>query len=107
MRHLLPALALTLAGVCIPVSPDFAAPPAELTTTDQGAPPANPDRDQAALGDTDDADSASSIASDPSRSSDTVSGRPSSPLSREELCSLLASSAEDNALPVAFFVRLI
>jgi hypothetical protein len=113
MRHLLPALALTLAGVCIPVSPDFAAPAAELKTTEQGSadpavdPPANPDRDQAALGDTDDADSASSIASDPSRSSDTVSGRPSSPLSREELCSLLASSAEDNALPVAFFVRLI
>jgi len=112
MRHLLPALALTLAGVCIPVSPDFAAPAAELKTTEQGPadpavdPPANPDRDQAALGDTDDADSAST-ASDSSRSSDTVSGRPSSPLSREELCSLLASSAEDNALPVAFFVRLI
>ena len=112
MRHLLPALALTLAGVCIPVSPDFAAPAAELKTTEQGPadpavdPPANPDRDQAALGDTDDADSAST-ASDSSRSSDTVSGRPSSPLSREEICSLLASSAEDNALPVAFFVRLI
>src|SRR4051812_37064530 len=113
MRHLLPALALTLAGVCIPVSPDFAAPAAELKTTEQGPadpavdPPANPDRDRAALGDTDDADSASSTASDSSRSSDNVIGRPNSPLSREELCSLLASSAEDNALPVAFFVRLI
>lgn len=112
MRHLLPALALTLAGVCFPASADFAAPGAELKLTEQGPadpavdPPANPDRDQAALGHTDDADSAST-ASDSSRSSDTVSGRPNSPLSREELCSLLASSAEDNALPVAFFVRLI
>src|SRR3979411_3227335 len=109
MRHLLPALALTLAGVCIPASPDFAAPGAELKLTEQGADPAvdSPpisDRDQTALGA---ADGASSTASDPSRSSDDVSGRPSSPLSREELCSLLASSAEDNALPVAFFVRLI
>lgn len=112
MRHLLPALALTLAGVCIPASPDFAAPGAELNVTEQGADPAveSPpisDRDQTALGHTGDAASAASTASDPSRSSDDVSGRPSSPLSREELCSLLASSAEDNALPVAFFVRLI
>ena len=112
MRHLLPALALTLAGVCFPASPDFAAPGAELKLTEQGAdtavdsPPIS-DRDPIALGDTDSADSASAAASDPSRSSDNASGRPSSPLSREELCSLLASSAEDNALPVAFFVRLI
>jgi len=113
MRHLLPALALTLAGVCIPASPDFAAQGAELKMTEQGAAdpavdsPPNPDRDQTALGDIGAGDSASATASDPSRSSDNVSGRPSSPLSREELCSLLASSAEDNALPVAFFVRLI
>src|SRR4030081_2168850 len=112
MRHLLPALALTLAGVCFPASPDFAAPGAELKLTEQGAdtavdsPPIS-DRDPIALGDTDGADSASAAASDPSRSSDNASGRPSFPLSREELCSLLASSAEDNALPVAFFVRLI
>src|ERR1700704_1563010 len=106
MRHLLPALALTLAGVCIPASPDFAAPGAELKLTEQGTDPAveSPpisDRDQTALGDTGDADSAASTASDPSRSSDDVSGRPSSPLSREELCSLLASSAEDNAVPAS------
>ena len=113
MRHLLPALALTLAGVCIPASPDFAAQGAELKMTEQGAAdpavdsPPNPDRDQTALGDIGAGDSASATASDPSRSSGNVSGRPSSPLSREELCSLLASSAEDNALPVAFFVRLI
>jgi hypothetical protein len=36
-----------------------------------------------------------------------MGGRPSSSVSREELCTLLASSAEDNALPVALFVRLI
>jgi hypothetical protein len=113
MRHLLPALALTLAGVCIPASPDFAAQGADLKMTEQGAAdpavdsPPNPDRDQTAPGDIGAADSAAAAASDPSRSSDNASGRPSFPLSREEICSLLASSAEDNALPVAFFVRLI
>src|SRR3954471_9503184 len=112
MRHLLPALALTLAGVCLPASPIFGAPAAELTAIEQAAaepaidPLAKPDRDQTALG-IGAADPASSTASDSSRSSDNVIGRPNSPLSREELCSLLASSAEDNALPVAFFVRLI
>src|SRR6266404_1458522 len=113
MRHLLPALVLTLAGVCIPASPDFAAQGADLKMTEQGAAdpavdsPPNPDRDQTAPGDIGAADSAAAAASGPSRSSDNASGRPSSPPSREEICSLLASSAEDNALPVAFFVRLI
>src|SRR5258708_25559482 len=82
MRHLLPALALTLAGVCIPVSPDFAAPAAELKTTEQGPAdravdsPPNSDRDQTALADIGAADSAAAAASGPSRSSDNASGRP-------------------------------
>ena len=71
-------------------------------------PPANPDRDQTALG-------AYRRGRkrlfgrpiDPPQSADNMGGRPSSSVSREELCTLLASSAEDNALPVAFFVRLI
>jgi hypothetical protein len=113
MRHLLPALALSLAGVCLPVFPDFAAPAADLTMTKEGPadpvadPPANPDRDQTAPGAIDAGESASSAPIDPPRSADNMGGRPSSPVSREELCTLLASSAEDNALPVAFFVRLI
>jgi hypothetical protein len=113
MRHLLPALALSLAGVCLPVFPDFAAPATELTMIKEGPadpvadPPTNPDRDQTAPGDIDAGESASSAPIDPPQSADNMGGRPSSSVSREELCTLLASSAEDNALPVAFFVRLI
>ena len=40
MRHLLPALALSLAGACLPAFPDFAAPAADLATIKEA--PADP-----------------------------------------------------------------
>jgi hypothetical protein len=135
MRHLLIPLVFTMAGICIPGSPDAAAPAADLAMIENGAPdpaiepPSNPEPDQAALpGPTGaDGDSTSGpstsvpgtpapstlvsiapAANDPSPSSDNPPGDPPTlPPSREELCGLLASAAEDNALPVAFFVRLI
>jgi len=113
MRHLLPALALSLAGVCLPVSLDFAAPAADIALIKEGPadpvadPPSNAGRDTTVSADIGAADSTPVAPSDLPAPADLMSGRPGSLLSREELCTLLASSAEDNALPVAFFVRLI
>ncbi len=80
MRHWMFAV-FTLAGVCLPVSSDFALPLANLKLIEAGAGSATPE----------------------SPSGDTASSAPS----REELCALVASAAEDNALPVGFFMRLI
>jgi len=113
MRHLLPALALSLAGVCLPVSLDFAAPAADIALIKEGPadpvadPPSNAGRDTTVSADIGAADITPVAPSDLPAPADLMSGRPGSLLSREELCTLLASSAEDNALPVAFFVRLI
>ncbi len=80
MRHWMFAV-FTLAGVCLPVSSDFALPLANLKLIEAGAGSATPE----------------------SPSGDTASSAPS----REELCAMVASAAEDNALPVGFFMRLI
>ena len=109
MRHWMFAV-FTLAGVCLPVSSDFALPLANLNLVEEGAGKvalglsAAPEREQSVAPGKFGAAAPGEAAEGGDNPSNDA---PGSTFSREELCALVASAAEDNALPVGFFMRLI
>src|SRR5437016_4712979 len=109
MRHWMVAV-FTLAGVCLPVSSDFALPLANLDLVEEGAGKvalglsAAPEREQSVAPGKFGAAAPGEAAE---RGDNPRNDAPGSTFSREELCALVASAAEDNALPVGFFMRLI